>query len=134
MKVCPIPYTRKFKRLSPFLGRLADAFPGEVAYLDSNLTFRFCNEVQAAYFGRSVDDVVGERLHDVAPNNPDFWSALELVAKTGERSAQTALSVIWSDRPEEGEHHFVVSYVADMSRRGRIRGVFMTAVEVTPPL
>jgi len=123
---------RKFKRLPPFLGRLADAFPGGVAYLDANLVFSFCNDVQASYFGRSVEEVIGQRLHDVAPNNPDFWTALELVARTGERSAQTALSVTWSDRPDEGEHHFVVSYIADIARHGVVRGVFMTAMEVTP--
>jgi K+-sensing histidine kinase KdpD len=124
------PPARKFKRLSPFIGRLADAFPGGVAYLDAGLVFTFCNDVQAAYFGRAVEDVVGRHLHEVAPNNPDFWSAIELVARTGERSAQMALSVTWSDRPEEGEHQFVASYIPDLARHDVVRGVFMTTTEV----
>jgi signal transduction histidine kinase len=122
---------RKFKRLTPLVGRLVDAFPGGVAYLDASLVFRSCNDVQAGYFGRPAVGIVGRRLHDVARDNPDFCSAIERVAQTGEPSQRTALSVTWSDRPAEGAHHFIVSCVADVTRRGRVRGVFMAAMEAT---
>lgn len=38
---------------------------------------------------------------------------------------------MWPDRPAEGEHHYIVSYVADFDERGLVRGVFMTALEIT---
>jgi signal transduction histidine kinase len=119
------------KRVPPFFPRLVDAFPGGVAYLDSSLGFAFCNDVQAAYFGRTSESMMGVGLHDVVPNNPDFWSAVDRVLLTGEPYSQAALSVTWSDRPDQGEQHFIVSYVADLDRRGRVRGVFMTSLEVT---
>jgi signal transduction histidine kinase len=110
---------------------LIETFPGGIAYLDKSLVFSFCNEVQASYFGRRAEDVIGQRLHNVIPNNPDFWGHLERVALTGERYPQTALSVTWSDRPEEGEHHYLVSYIADLDRHAHVRGIFMTALDVT---
>ncbi|MPZ50469.1 MAG: PAS domain-containing protein [Dehalococcoidia bacterium] len=121
----------KTGRTPAFLRRLVEAFPGGVAYLDSNLVFAFCNDVQASYFGRGAEEVIGQRLRDVTPENPDFWREIERVAETVVRSPQTALSVTWRNRPEEGEHHYLVSYIADLGRRGRVRGVFMTALEVT---
>ena len=117
--------------LPPSLSQLVDVFPGGIAYLDKSLVFTYCNDVQAAYFGRSADNVVGQRLHDVAPDNPDFWREIERVIETGERFPQSALSVMWQDRPAEGEHHYIVSYIADLDGRGLVRGVFMTALDVT---
>ncbi len=108
-----------------------EAFPGGVAYLQSSLVFSFCNDVQASYFGRTVEEVVGKRLHDVAPNNPDFWRAIERVASTGEQFSQAALSVTWSDRQDEGEHVYLVSYIADFDSNGDVAGVFMTGFDVT---
>lgn len=119
------------KRVPSFLYRLADAFPGGVAYLDSNLVFAFCNDVQASYFGRTSESMIGLGLPDVAPNNPDFWSAVNWVAQAGERYCQAPLSVTLSD---QGERHFVVSYAADLDRRGRVRGVFMTSIEAPPAI
>ncbi len=121
----------KIKRPPPFLRRLVEAFPGGVAHLDRGLVFTFCNDIQASYFGRRADTVVGQRLHEIAPDNPDFWQEIEGVIRTGVKYPQTALSVTWADRPEEGEHHYIVSYVADADARGRVRGVFMTTLEVT---
>jgi signal transduction histidine kinase len=118
-------------RIAPFLSRLAGAFPGGVAYLDRRLVFTFCNDVQAGYFGRAPEAIIGRRLHDVAPDNPHFWEEIERVVSTGERSPQTALSVTWTDRPEEGEHHYLVSYKADLTPTGSVRGVFITTFEVT---
>ena len=126
-----MPPPSRAQRLPSFLRRLVEAFPGGVAFLDRKLLFTFCNDVQASYFGRSAEDVIGQRLHDVVPDNPHFWQEIERVVATGERYPQTALSVTWSDRPEEGEHHFLVSYIADFDRAGHVRGVFMTALEVT---
>jgi len=119
--------------LPPFLGRVAEAFPGGVAFLDSDLVFSFCNDVQAAYFGRTVDEVIGRHLHEIAPSNPDFWSPIECVAETGARFPQSVLSVTWSDRPEEGEHHFVFTCAAYRRQRGAGKGVFLTALEVSQP-
>jgi signal transduction histidine kinase len=104
-----------------------------VAYLDADLVFTFCNEVQALYLGRTVDEVLGEHLYDVAPNNPGFWSPIEGVVQTGERFHQAPLSVTWSDRPEDGEHHFVMSCTAYRAQRGASKGVFITTVEVNQP-
>jgi signal transduction histidine kinase len=113
-----------------FLRRLK-TFPGGIAYLDQGLVFSFCNDVQASCFGRRAEDVIGRPLQDVVPNNPDFWRHLQRVALTGERDPQATLSVTWPDRSEKGEHNFVVSYIADLDRRGHVQGIFMTALEVT---
>ena len=126
-----MPPPSEAQHLAPFLSRLVEAFPGGVAHIDSSLLFTFCNDVQASYFGRSAQEVIGQRLHDVAPENPHFWQEIERVALTGEPYPQTALSVTWSDRPQEGEHHYIVSYIADLELDGHVRGVFMTALEVT---
>ena len=125
-----MPLPSKAKRPPTFLGRLVEAFPGGVAYLDRNLVFTFCNDVQASYFGLNAEAVVGQRLHDVAPDNPHFWQEIERVVLTGEQYPQMALSVTWSDRPKEGEHHYIVSYSADLDEADHVRGVFMTALEV----
>ena len=105
--------SRQLHHVSPFLRRLVQAFPGGVSYVNHDLIFTFCNEVQASYFGLAAEAVIGKALHEVAPHNPDFWKEIERVALTGERLAQTALSVTWPDRPTEGEHHYLVSYIAD---------------------
>ena len=109
--------------LSPgFLNQLVDAFPGGIAYLDRDLIFTFCNAVQASYFGLGSERVVGRRLHDVVPDNPEFWQEIERVANTGTTFRQNALTVVWSDRASEGEHHYLVSYIADCDPEGSVRG------------
>ncbi len=115
-----------------FLNRLVGLDSIGVAYMDRRLIFRFCNDVQARYFGRTIEHVVGVHLHDVVPDNPAFWSDLERVIETGVTHPQTALDVTWTDRAGEGEHHYLVAYVADRDEAG-VRGVFMTAQEVTVP-
>lgn len=65
-------HARRVRRLPPFLRRVADAFPGGVAYLDSDLVFTFCNDVQASYFGRAVKSVIGKHLYDVVLSNPEY--------------------------------------------------------------
>jgi signal transduction histidine kinase len=119
-------------QLSPqLLHRLVEAFPGGIAYLGRDLIFSFCNDIQASYFGLSTDRVVGRSLHDVVPDNPEFWQEVERVASTGTTFPQTALAVVWSDRANEGEHHYLVSYIADRDPELGVRGVFMTALEIT---
>src|SRR5688500_4083176 len=126
-----MPNRTPSKRPPPFLSRLVEAFPGGVAHLDRSLVFTFCNDVQASYFGLRTKDVIGKRLHDVAPDSPDFWAEIERVIETGEKYPQTALAITWPGRIEEGEHHYLVSYIADRDVRQHVRGVFMTALEVT---
>jgi signal transduction histidine kinase len=127
-------HARKLRRLPPFLRRVADAFPGGVAYLDSDLVFTFCNEVQASYFGRPAKNVIGKHLYDVVLDNPDYWRIVERVVQTGEACPQTSISITWADRPEEGAHHFIVSYAPYHVPRGGGRGAFMTSLEVTQPI
>ena len=53
----PTPLPKSSRRGVPRRGRLSG----------QDLVFTFCNDLQAAYFGRAAEKVVGQRLHDVAP-------------------------------------------------------------------
>lgn len=118
---------------SAFLQRLTQAFPGGIAYLNSDLVFTYCNEIQATYFGRGVEHVIGQRLTEVAPHSPGFLHDVERVASTGERFAQTALAINWSDRDGQSDH-YSVSYIPDLDPQGKVLGVFLTALEIAKPL
>lgn len=119
------------KEVPPFLDRMVAVLPEGIAYLDASLVFTFCNTLQAEYFGRQVDEVIGHRLHDVVPNNPEFWKGVEDVLYGDQDSPRGAVAVIWADRPEEGEHHYLVGYIPDKDDMGVVRGLFMTALEIT---
>ena len=109
------------------------AFPGGIAHLDNTLVFTFCNEAQAAYFGCSVEEVIGRSLHEVVPDRTSFWTETERAAVTRERFAQAAPSITLATVTERDGHHFLLRYIADLDPRGHVRGVFVTALEMTQP-
>jgi PAS domain-containing protein len=116
--------TEQAVRSIPFLRRLAQGAPWGMACLDAELRFTVCNDTQAGYFARAAHDIIGRPLREVVPANPEFCRDIERVVATGDDYPQAALSVTWSHRPAEGEHHFLVGYVAEKDENGQVVGVF----------
>jgi signal transduction histidine kinase len=117
-----------------FQRRLPNAFPGGFAYINSNLVFTLCNDVQAACFGSTPEEVIGRRPQDVAPGNPEFCRDLERVVETGEGYSPAAPSAPWSVDPATEEPRYIVNYLADLDSHGDVKGVFITALDVTPSM
>jgi two-component system, OmpR family, phosphate regulon sensor histidine kinase PhoR len=114
-----------------FFQRLLAEVPTGLAYLDRDLIYRVCNVTNAGFLARTVDQVVGHHLHEVVPDNPAVWSLVEQVLETGEPYPIQNLPVLFSDRPFEGYHHFLLAYIPDIAKDGSVIGVFIVAQEIT---
>ena len=114
-----------------FLANILDALPLSVTYVDRDLVYRVCNPRAAVDFGRPAGDVIGRRVREVVPGNPVLWDAVETVLRTGRSYAEPVISLRWTDRPEEGEHHYLVAYIPDKDAAGQVRGIFASRLEIT---
>src|SRR5690606_20162299 len=100
-------------------------------YLTPALVFTRCNAEQASCFGTTQDEVNGRSLRSVAPDYPDLLRDVERVATAAVGQPAEGRMALSRGRPNEGRHHYLVSYCADRNDAGRVRGVFMTSLDVT---
>ena len=121
---------RRDEQWSDYL-RLFHAIPVGIAYIDRDLIFRLCNQATAGFLGRTVEEIVGTHLHDAVPDNPRAWEIVEHAVATGEAPAVQQLSIIFSDRREDGPRDFLIAFLSDKEPDGRLRGVYVTTQEVT---
>ncbi len=52
-----------------FIQKLFNQMPNAVFYKDIDLIYRFCNVSFANYIGKTMDEVIGASVYDVAPKD-----------------------------------------------------------------
>lgn len=114
-----------------FLDSIMDNVPVAITYLDKDCVYRQCNRAAAEQMGRPVNQILGYRLREVIPNNPELWEAVESVLRSGQPYPEPTITLRWSDRPEEGERHYMVAYLPDKDASGQVRGVFAEGQDIT---
>jgi PAS domain S-box-containing protein len=115
-----------------FLASIMDNVPAAITYLDEGLIYRQCNKAAAQEFGIPVEQVLGRRLQDVVPGNPELWAAVEGVLRTGEPYRSPVLTVHWENRPEaDRTRHYLVAYLPDKDEEGHVRGVYAEGQDVS---
>lgn len=110
------------------LSLITDNLPGLVAQLDRDLRYRFVNATYEKWFGRPRQEILGRSMEEVV--------GLE-AARNAEPRARLALSGERVDFENQittvrGEKmNLLVTFVPDVVAGGRIRGIFVVAMDIT---
>jgi PAS domain S-box-containing protein len=121
---------RRAEQWSDYL-RLFHSIPVGIIYFDRERVVQLCNRAAASFLGRDVAEIVGTHLHDAVPNNPSFWEIIEHALTSAEAPPVQRVNIIVSDRLAEGSRDFLLAFFHDTSPDGDLRGIYVTAQEVT---
>ena len=112
-----------------FIRSLDDGIPALIAYITSDLLYKYANNQYLVWLGRRGDDVIGHRLQDV------------LAGGGGVESALVHAAAALSGKRRRFEQEFVkpsgeriianVEYVPDMDEHGTVLGFFSLASDIT---
>jgi PAS domain S-box-containing protein len=111
-----------------FLRLVTDNLPVRIAYWDRDLVCRFANRAYLTWFGKTPDQVVGQRASDIhgadhlASIRPRLEAALRGEAQHFERATPRAGA--------ETLHH-LLHYVPDRREDGSVHGVSALALDVS---
>lgn len=111
--------------------RLFHSVPVGIAYIDSERVFQLCNQAAASFLGRGVEQIIGCHLHDAVPNNPTAWELIDHALTSAEAPPVQQISMTFSDRLADGPSDFLIAFLHDTSPEGVVRGIYVTAQEVT---
>ena len=110
------------------LRQLTDNLPAAIAYIDSDLIFRFANRRYREVFGWDPDEMVGRHLRDRA--GPKMYGQIEPHFRRV--MAGETLSYRRNRKSAEGELHiFNVSLVPHRDVGGRVVGCYAMTVDIT---
>ncbi|HZQ38592.1 MAG TPA: PAS domain-containing protein, partial [Dehalococcoidia bacterium] len=109
-------------------GRLADAVPALLAYIDAAGVYRYANAAHAQWFGLPHEQIVGHHLRDVA--GEDAGALLRPyveAALAGERVAFEQVMPVGTS----GARAVAATFVPDRDERGTVRGFFTLIQDMT---
>jgi len=107
---------------------IADILPVMIAYVDSDLTYRFVNKPYADWLGRASRELLGHTIREVigdeafGPREPLLKAAL-----AGERKFYASEY----DHPERGHVAIQSDYVPWADAHGQVRGIMILFKDVT---
>lgn len=114
-----------------FLGRLLDAVPAGIAFLDRELVYRYCNTTNAGYLGLPVERIVGQPLERIVPGQPELDAIVRGVVETGEPYPPQPFSIVFAGREADGTRHFLIAFIPSVGAGGELDGIFIAASEIT---
>lgn len=106
---------------------VADSLPALIAYVDSDLRYRFNNKSYERMFGRPVEDFVGLRLDEVLGDQFDaVRPAVDKVLSGSYASVRLPLL-----NTKSGDRVVEARYVPDIGPNGTVRGFYALVIDVT---
>ena len=106
---------------------IADNVPAAMAYLNRHERFLFANAAFLAAFGKTLEDLVGQRVADVLP--PDVYAAtrphIEAVLRGERQRFQQVVNRLGS------EQHELVDYLPERHPGGEVTGFFAVIHNIT---
>jgi GAF domain-containing protein len=109
--------------------RVLDDSPVMVVYVDSELTIVVCNKAGAGAFRRSQGEVIGRPLFDLI--RPDSQMAEAIVGAMRTRLGADRLFTTMIASSSDEPRTFAGSLIPDLDEGGAVRGVFISALDVT---
>jgi PAS domain S-box-containing protein len=118
---------RALKANERFMHAIADHVPGLIAYVDTELRFRFANANHQTLYGLDPAAILGQRLCDQMA--PDIWAEIAprlQAALSGEIQRFEA----WRPTVHGGPIFVSGTYLPD-EHEGEVKGVFIQLVDIT---
>jgi GAF domain-containing protein len=108
---------------------ILEDMPIPVAYLDPDLTVTFCNAAGESLLGRVSGDIIGRGIADIVTAGSEILRAL---ADTVGSRAPRSITFVRPAAPGDDDSRILVASLApDIADDGSLRGVLVTAYEVT---
>jgi PAS domain S-box-containing protein len=105
-----------------------DAVPVMIAYIDRDLTYRYCNLAYETWFGRPRAEIVDRKMREVA--DEELFARIEpFVARVlaGEESGYEQ----WLTSAAQGRRFMRAAYIPQRSEDGQIEGFYALVVDDT---
>ena len=110
------------------LRMIADALPVLIAFVDRSLTYRFANRSYESWIGRTPDEIVGRRIHDIVGAAGLAERAPQIEAVLAGREVRFELAWPFPDgRPRDAD----VRYLPRLAADGSVGGFFIFVADVT---
>ena len=119
--------SEQFASSERFIRTITDAMPGLVAYFDCELRCQFANKAYRAWYGQSVESILGNTLLSLmgatrfALNEAQFRATLAGESQQFER---------FLTRPDGSIGHGLVHYIPDIDENGRVLGFIIAVVDI----
>ncbi|TFW13470.1 PAS domain-containing sensor histidine kinase [Duganella callida] len=105
---------------------LADAVPLLIAYLDTDLRYRFANAHYRVQWGMEPEHMVGKSVSELFGAAADSWMN-DLRSSLAGRRLHFERDFV----DDKGHSHFLVDLVPDIGPDGRVQGTYLTAMNIT---
>ncbi len=110
-----------------FLHQLTDSLPLRIAYVDDQRRYRFVNQALLQHFGRERDQVLGRTRAELRPgDNDELFGQRARAALAGQ-----AQSFEFEETVDGALRRFENRLVPDRDDAGRVRGFFVTGIDIT---
>lgn len=110
-----------------FLQTIADNVPGLVAYLDTDLRFRFANAEQRRVYSERQSSLLGTHIRDCM--HTDTWAIAEPLLRTA-LDGKTQQFEAWQHTGECDSQYVSTTYLPDL-QDGVVRGIFVQVMDIT---
>jgi PAS domain S-box-containing protein len=110
-----------------FLRQLTDGLPLRIAYLDDQRRYRFVNQELLRHLGRARDEVIGRTRIDLRPDDDDAILGQRAQAALQGQDQRFEFEEVVDGQPRRFENRLV----PDRDPTGRVRGFFVTGIDIT---
>ncbi|MDA1017039.1 MAG: PAS domain-containing protein [Planctomycetota bacterium] len=110
------------------LRSIADALPVLISYIDTELRFQFSNAAHAAWFGKSPEELDGERIHDVLGEDlfQDFGANLSDLLSDHRVEFESQVT-----HQQLGPRHVQLMLMPDTGSDGNVRGFHCLVIDIS---
>ncbi|MDX2349684.1 MAG: EAL domain-containing protein [Porticoccus sp.] len=118
----------KFQGNGQKLRLITDNVPAFIAYVDSDLHYRFSNKSYENWLGKSSKDVIGKHVKDVLGDEAYPIQKERYASVLSGKRVNFEYSLRFSDNKE---HYISGSFVPDISDDGEVKGFFVLGTDIT---
>ncbi|MHB1057668.1 MAG: hybrid sensor histidine kinase/response regulator [Rhodanobacter sp.] len=107
---------------------ITDSVPVLIAFIDTDLRYRFVNRAYQAWFGLAPEDMLGKTTEEVF--GKEQWDARKEAALQAMAGQATQVELTWPDGGGK-RHEVEVRYIPRHQLDGRIDGIHVFATDIT---
>ena len=113
------------KASESLLRLLIDSLPAFISYIDTDQRYVYANALYAAFFGRSLDEIVGHQVSEVLGDEAyqNVRTHIQAALSGQRQSYEYAL-------PHAGKTHYLRAiYIPHIN--GKVKGIFVLGIDIT---